>query len=230
MASFSKPTSLLLKYTTTDFNIYFNISSISSFSRKGTMISLSYQGETKRLEFDSSAETDTAETFLLDNVITSVNKGKFISLHLLNSGSSDMTVDGSTTPVEFSLTPPSGKKWFISRVIISMEDTNMSWKKFGSLTPLTNGVSASFLLDSVSHDLLDGATFKENASFTKYCYDAEINTDTTDILRARWTFSKSGTFIELRNNTSDKIAVTINDDLTSLDSFQIIMQGHEVDE
>ncbi len=59
-----------------------------------------------------------------------------------NLANVNMTVDGSTTPVEFYVQPPLGESWYIKRLVIGYKDNNgFSADEFASLgTTLTNGI------------------------------------------------------------------------------------------
>ena len=159
--------------------------------------------------------------------------GLFVSELLRNSTSIDMNVDGSSTPVLFTAGPPAGKKWFISRIIISITDTGMTWQKFGGiLGALTNGVDLEYQSEGTTYDLLDGISIKQNSDWTGFCYDASLaeGPGTLDMFRVRWTFSKSGTFLVLKNDDSDVFTCTVNDDLEDLTEYKTLIQGYEVDE
>lgn len=172
----------------------------------------------------------------LNNIFTSIingnepYKGKYISEKVKNSGSSDMDVDGSVTPVEFMAGPGTGKKWYIARMILTIEDESINHIKFGGLAiPLTNGVDIKITEDGVERTLAEGL-IKTNHEFYQLAYDVTIKSATTDILAMRWTFTKGGTFLRFKNSTSDKFSIIINDDLSALQAFQVIIQGYEVDE
>jgi hypothetical protein len=158
------------------------------------------------------------------------NTGLYISRHLQNGGANDLAVDGSSTPVVFSRGPGTGKKWFIYRIIWTIQDVGMNWQKFGGLSSLTNGVDLDYDTFGVNLDLFDGVAIKANNGFVHYCYDAEINPGTVDVLRVRWTFNKGGTALEMNNADGDTMNFTINDNLTGLTDFFAIVQGYEVDE
>ena len=115
---------------------------------------------------------------------TPVN-GLYISLHLQNGGSNNAGVDGSVTPVVFSRGPGTGKRWYISRLIITIQDTGMNFQKFGGLSTLTNGCDLDYDSGGTNLDLLDGTSWKENNNLVHFCYDADILTGTVDVLRMR---------------------------------------------
>lgn len=179
---------------------------------------------------DVTTTPDGTKDRLDVNALVATVTGKFISVHLRSGGSADMDVNGSVTPVEFIAGPGTGKKWFVARIIIIMEDVGMNWSKFGGLATLTNGVELEYDSFGVVLDLLDGETLNKNKDFIEYCYDATIEASSTDILKARWSFSASGTFLVMGNTDGDLFTVRVNDNLTGLSYFHIVLQGYEVDE
>ena len=143
-----------------------------------------------------------------------------------------MAVNGSVTPISFTAGPPSGKKWFISRILVTVTDTSMTWQDFGGITALTNGMTLTYKSEGTTYDLLDGLPIKQNSNWTQYCYDVELmeGPGILDIVRVRWTFSNSGTFLVLNNANSDVFTSTVRDNLTALDEYRTVIQGYEVDE
>lgn len=173
--------------------------------------------------------------FAVDAKISSNNisdkKGKFILCHLRKSGSPDLNIDGSTTSVEFTNGPGTGKRWFISRMIMTIEDVGMNWQKFGGLPmALTNGLEIEYTDGGTTTDLLDSDKIKSNRDFIEFCYDGRIEAASTDIFKLRWAFSKAGTFLQMNNADSDVFTVRVNDNLVGLNYFHVTIQGYEVDE
>lgn len=167
---------------------------------------------------------------LLSENDTQLYKGKYISVKIKNAGSPDMNIDGSSTPVAFTAGPGSGKKWYVTRMLLTIEDENISHTKFGGIAGgLTNGVDIKITENGTERDLAT-SIIKTNTAFYQLCYDINIESAVTDILAMRWTFLKGGTSLQFKNTTSDNLKIIINDNLTSLISFQAIIQGYEVDE
>jgi hypothetical protein len=51
------------------------------------------------------------------------------------------------------------------------------------------------------------------------------------VLVARWTFSKSGSFIRLRGDSDgvgDRLEVVVSDDLSTINELTFLVQGYEV--
>lgn len=83
---------------------------------------------------------------------------------LTNASSTDMTVNGSSTAVDFVAGPPAGQIWYVSQISILIDDVGSSdGTDFGSITGgLTNGVqviqdvsSTEYVLTNMqdNHDL-----------------------------------------------------------------------------
>lgn len=155
--------------------------------------------------------------------------GKYFSKHLINGSDGNMNIDGSVTPVDFTLSPPSGKKYIISLVMLVMEDGLMTYNTFGGITALINGVRFRVTESGIQRDLLD-YTIKDNFDFYELSASAGMETRNTDVLICSWKFIRAGTVLELKNLTSDNFKVTIQDDLTDISKFVCILQGYEVDE
>lgn len=146
----------------------------------------------------------------------------------LDDDSREMAVDGSTTPVAFRyVAPASGAK--LMRCLIFYSDTgSFDATKFGNGITMTAGLEFA-VVDSdgstVKLDLLNGETIKTNADISAVCFDTSHLTMGTgpETNAARWTFSKAGAPLELE--TGDSFTVTVNDNLSGLNTFTIMVQG-----
>jgi hypothetical protein len=142
--------------------------------------------------------------------------------------SSDMAVDGSVTPVIFSIR--SGAiPLDITRLIITMtDDVSMDDGKFGGLASLTRGLVFR-IVDSYNKTFYN---FKNNGQIGNFCYDTDYKLGTagptgTEGFKARITFgglTKHGVVIRIAD--LDVIQFIVQDDLSALSSFNIVAQGH----
>lgn len=64
-----------------------------------------------------------------------------LSQYLVNVASIDMRVNGSVTPVVFSLAPSAGTTYVIESLTLALCDDTMSATGFGALAALNNGVA-----------------------------------------------------------------------------------------
>ena len=161
--------------------------------------------------------------------VSDPKSGTFTNIPLTNGGSNEMNVDGGTTPVAFTAAPPTNKNIIVYRLLLVMEDASMSWKKFGGIAALTNGVDIKVTEDGVERTISTDP-IKTNRDYVWNCYDVEIDSATTDVLRMRWTFSRAGTVLVLKDAFSDNFKIVINDDVTGVDYYKATIQGYEVDE
>lgn len=161
--------------------------------------------------------------------ITDPKKGNFTNIPLNNGGSDELNVNGSVTPVDFTAEPPSGKNMIVYRLLLVMEDNSMSWTKFAGRSALANGVVIYVTEDGVERNIVTDP-IKTNRDYVWNCYDVEIDPATTAILRMRWTFSRAGTVLVLKDADSDNFRIAINDDLSGISYFKATIQGYEVDE
>lgn len=156
---------------------------------------------------------------------------KVFAKHLRNSSNSyDMNVNGSVTPVDFYISPPTNETWFIGEWKLQILDQKgFDVGNFGALgSQLTNGLDCILEVNGVQTSILD-YTIKTNADITEMTFDSKLETfgNTSDSLHARWSFSDSGQNIRLSGSTNDKLIVRVQDDLTALTSFKINVQGYK---
>jgi len=141
----------------------------------------------------------------------------------------DMDVVGSAgTPVVFSIGPPSGEVWHITRFLIAMAHSSAGdLGLFGDIAALTNGVVVRTYLNSVYRTLTN---WKTNADMSSDMYDVSFDTRSggggSYGTSGRWSIDRTAAAIALDGTNGDKIQVVIQDDVSSLDFFRIKAQGH----
>jgi hypothetical protein len=147
--------------------------------------------------------------------------------------SRELNVDGSSTPVVFDIRGPAtanGTQMIdITRVIITMfTGTAPTFGTFGDISALTNGVVLR-RNNGVTENIWN---VKTNGDFASLAYDFTIYTALgvgQDGFACRQTFSgqdKHG--VAIRLGSGDMLDFIVQDDLTDLDQFRIIAQGHYV--
>ncbi len=79
----------------------------------------------------------------------------------------------------------------------------------------------------VVKDLTDGLPIKSNAAWGRVCYDIDISTFGTgdNFVECRWTFAKSGKFLELNGQAGEWLEAYLSDDLSGLVSHTFMVQG-----
>ena len=147
----------------------------------------------------------------------------------------DMNVNGGT-PVEFVVSPAgasAGTMWDITRMIISMtHDAAGDDGLFGDIETLPIGTYFR-IEDGTNYNLFNA---KENADFASQGYDITYPTRSGKEgvygTRSRITFNgpdKRGVVFRLVADTHDKFLACVRDNLTSLGSFRVMVQGQVVD-
>lgn len=152
----------------------------------------------------------------------------FFSRHMRDAaGSEDMAVNGSVTPVEFTLEPRAGEKALIlSQAVITIVDTgNFDSGSYGNNVILTNGILVELVSDTgvVLVDLLDGDPVKTNPEWAQNTGNLTLYTFGSGDNVATIVWNAPGNQIILDANTI--LRVTIQDDLTGLSKHQIHCQG-----
>lgn len=145
-------------------------------------------------------------------------------------GMNNLGVDGSTAPVIFSLSPPEPIKWHVTGFSVRIVDNlELDDTKFGGIAALTNGVvmrsqrgGAMAILGNAKCNgdlklLLSEGQYSDKAGAGKFggFWSGFIR----DIL---------GVVLELNGATSDSVQVLVQDDLTDLLTFEVVIQGHVV--
>lgn len=141
------------------------------------------------------------------------------------SGSIEMNVDGSVTPVNFYVTAPSDHVYYIWNFNGKVEDVgNFEANTFGNLSKLTVGCGL-FLTDNQGfiRELTNQHKIRDNSDWGVYAYDTSImdlNVGTGPAA-LHWSFDlhKEGAPFKLLNGWS--LYWQVADDLTGLESFHI---------
>lgn len=145
----------------------------------------------------------------------------------------DLNVDGSTTPETFLVGTGAGSniEIDITRIMVKcITDAAVSLEKFCDQTELTNGV----VLRRVDGDTRNIWNIKSNGELGHLAYDFTIYQSTNpaqvqDGALFRYTFAgqdKHG--VAVRLEPGDALQVIVQDDLTGIDLFRIVAEGHIV--
>jgi len=153
------------------------------------------------------------------------------------TGSTDMAVDGSTTPVEFKVSSSSDYDIRIMKIVIYIRDGAVVHDRFGNITTLTNGLDISMREAGVSTPVIEGAkNFAQliqqtgmESPFGDSSTSFEItNVDGTDdaILLPMTVGNLVPNGIRVARTTDDALLCVVNDDLTALSEFTIRVMGY----
>lgn len=145
----------------------------------------------------------------------------------------DLNVNGSITPQIFSVTIGSGSqvKLDITRIILQITTTDTPlFNEFGNIPALTDGIVLR-RKNGIKENIWN---VKSNGEFANLAYDVTFYESGVGQeqggLAVRYTFSgqdKHG--VAVRLIPGDTLDLIVQDDLTALNSFNIIAQGHIVD-
>lgn len=135
--------------------------------------------------------------------------------------------DGSTTPVVYTLQPPSNATWHINTIVYSFQDDSpMDSGTFGSLPTLTNGLIVR-TYDGYVRNLINVVN---NKGFDErncpIIYDDKAPAGTYGAKCTKYFKTSTGTVIELVGSTGDRFEVIVQDDLTAQDLFAVTGLGH----
>jgi len=147
----------------------------------------------------------------------------------VDGSSNDMTVDGSTTAVEFTAGPGAGEIWYIFEIGLSIEDSgNNTIDRFGAITELTNGVLIEQTINSTDYEFENLTT---NLDIIESFTDHFIRGQANSFLNAGNFFSGK---LELRvpvtlvGDNGDEFKMTVRDDLTGLNTLRGLIEGYRV--
>ena len=152
----------------------------------------------------------------------------------------NMAVDGSTTPVVFAVSPADltpTTQWDITRILGSMTHSGTPDDgKFGGIAALTKGVYSRVVNGTVKN----GFNAKTNGEFALRMYDvAYASAPPTGLEGTRFRRSingpdKNGVVLRLDGaeiaEDAAQLQIVIQDDLTGIATFYVVVQGHVVDE
>lgn len=139
-------------------------------------------------------------------------------------------VNGSVTPVAFNISPGAGISFDIVRIIFYVQGiAAMDDGLFGDQTALQNGVVVRRLNEETTFNIFN---VKSNGDFKLRNFDGIYsdkapNGKTTFL--SRRTFGgqeKNGVVVRVDGDFGDKLQVLIQDNLTAVDDFLVVAQGH----
>ena len=154
----------------------------------------------------------------------------------MSTGSYDLSVDGSVTPVEFALrggTPAEDAlaiEFDITRIVIQCKTSSAgALNFFGNIARLTNGL----LFRRVDGSVQNIFNVKDNGGLANLSFDFSFYTASghgTDGFVCRISFAgqdKMG--VALRIGAGEDLQFIVQDDLTSLTSLYVVAEGHVVE-
>lgn len=139
----------------------------------------------------------------------------------LNGSAYNQNVDGSSTPQLFTIAPPAGEIWYCEHITFGLDDGGgCPPTSYGAITSgLTNGVKVDLIKDSSTYEIVN---LKNNGdvslafNFAVGTFENGKYMALANGFLAKMVFA---TNLGLDGDTSDKLQITIRDDLTGL-TFQ----------
>jgi len=168
--------------------------------------------------------------------VETLTRRKLLRGFLLNASSKELNVDGSSTPVEFIAGSDDAKtKWLTSARVLfngtNLEMNTNDFRRFGaataSQTALTNGleffaiqggIQTNFFIEPIAR-MGDFFTYSDD-----YLNIVNSISSQSDFLFFDFVFEQP---IVIPPGTADRIVMRVNDDLTSIDLFHVIIRGYQ---
>ncbi len=141
----------------------------------------------------------------------------------------EMAVDGSSTAVDFDISPPTGKAVILDSLHFVLQGVNFTPNKFGGLSELTNGIALQLLEGTtIIVDFANAFRIKKNADFSLFS-EGNIQSfggGADDMLKATFDFQLSGRLLRIKSTEIARIK--IQDDLTpvGLSRFECMARGY----
>ena len=169
-----------------------------------------------------------------DLTLEQLTQLKWSAVNFTNSGSEDLNVDGSVTPVEFTIESVSTSVFFLQKVRFIFHSGDMDFsagqdiRKFGAAAG-TAGLTNGLEFESFQGGIIEPVfltPIQRMTDFLSYVDDF-INVVqgigvTTDFATFDFSFFQP---IVLPADALDKLTICVRDDLTALTLFQVIGTG-----
>lgn len=163
---------------------------------------------------------------------------KGLSKFLRDGASSNaMNVDGSVTPVTFTIKPPANTVYEIASLRFVLMGGAMQMQQFGSQAVLANGITIGLFgdvppaVDVQLLDFLDGETVKSLDDFMIHMTESGTILSAAagdDVFLGSILFTQNlGLHVTLDGDNNESIKMTINDNLTTQASFRCKAVGFE---
>jgi hypothetical protein len=158
------------------------------------------------------------------------------------AGASAMTVNGGTTPVEFSINAsPTVDIWVKTISLRIGDNSGVSLNAFGGISALTNGVTLKYQNDALG-EVVIADELKTNLDLIRLgiatgavgtgtdAYKLDISGgNAEDTYLPVISLSDFPWGIRLKKGSNDKIFFTINDNLTTIVTFNAIGYGSQLE-
>jgi hypothetical protein len=146
------------------------------------------------------------------------------------TGSINMNVNGSVTPVIFRIKPPPTEVYRFAWWMLTIEDTgsfdSSGWGNNGGV-PLTNGIIFQKSVNGVTTQLFN-CEIKSHIDLASMAIDFNYHAfgSGNEFVTARWKVTDTGQYFRLDGATNDELQIVIRDDLTYLVSQRLRVSGY----
>ena len=147
------------------------------------------------------------------------------------NGSNDMVVNGSVNTIEFSINADAKYDTWINAFNVRLGDAGANFNEFGALPTLTNGIEIVWQSQEVGNFIIhDG--IKDNLEWFRLSGIEPKIIDLTgggaDAIIVQVDFSEIFAppyGIRLKANTTEKLTMKVRDDISLVDTFDVIAYG-----
>jgi hypothetical protein len=152
-----------------------------------------------------------------------------------STGSNDLKVDGSTTPVSFYIEALEDKDIFIKSLSIRISDNGARLNLFGAIAALTNGVNFKYKNNAIGEVVIQDE-IKTNLDLVRLGHQTPAVGSGSDAFRADVSGSGADSYLvvldmeetfgfpwglRLMKGTKDRLIFEVNDNITGIDTFDI---------
>jgi hypothetical protein len=188
-------------------------------------------------------ESRTAENFVQAEIINVVGDTITVSTPwsrtfpigtVVGLGSPLLNVVGSlASPIIFTIDPSSDQEIDLTRLILNMIDSSsMDFTTFGGIPELANGVTLRY--KQADGTFINLFNFRSNGELIERSFDHNFQSKVGGgsfgfVARSTWAGQdKRGVTIRIDGSLAEEMQIVIQDDLTGLDKFRTVGQGHIV--
>lgn len=170
----------------------------------------------------------------LDSDVTSIYREYLKSA----DDSEDMKVDGSSSSVDFYIEAENDHDIYINNISFLISDASAALNEFGNIGELTNGCKLSY--DDLSGENVIAESLKINFDFVRLCAGDPAYGDGATAFRANNVVGTSEAYfptlkvadvfgmpfgIRIRAGSTQRLTLTVNDDVSGVDAFNVIAYG-----
>ena len=178
---------------------------------------------------DGEHERLTVDAKISGGAFPPVPQGQIIPFtkFLVDGASKSMVVDGSGTPVVYSIGPTGSEVWYVYGLRIALWDTQVRFRNnFGNQTALTNGLLTEWQLNGTDYEI---ANVKDNSETLAVYRDNSNDTSTgNNMATENSLFTGFLRFPPTKLIAGDKLKTTVQDDLSLMKELLMVAKAYKV--